>query len=150
VIDSEGGRGGEVIMPPNVIAQRVGIKRSWATELLSELVELRIVGRRMRFGRSGQVLPSALWLMDPSKQIQLPSVRRSRRVAELEPAIRQALLDDRQSLREVAKRFGVCADTVLEIRRRVAPYDSDTAQVRRCSECGGLITSAACLRCSMK
>lgn len=114
--------------------------------LLPILVRDRIIGRRItHIGR-----PALTWVYSPDKQRSAPKQRhRTDRVASAEPEIRQALREDRESLRAVARRFDVCADTVHEIRREIAPYDAGTAATWRCSTCGALITSPRCLLCSL-
>ncbi len=113
---------------------------------MRDLVALRIVGRQMQ--RAG-FYKAYTWIYPPEQQIQHAIQKRTPRVAAVEPVIRQALREDRESLRAVAKRFGVCADTVQDIRKVVAPYDPGTAQTWRCPKCGALITSPSCLRCSL-
>lgn len=131
------------------IADSIGITPRMVREYLRELTSLRIIGRKCRFSANGRQLTAAMWVMNPDKQIQSRKVRRSRRVAEALPQIRQALTEDRESLRSVAKRFGVSADTVQEVRKEINPYDPGTAVPWRCPKCRNMITSPACLRCSL-
>lgn len=114
--------------------------------LLPRLINDRIIGRRIvDLGR-----PALTWVCDPAMQIMPGESRpRTARVARVEPEIRQVLREDRESLRAVARRFGVCADTIQDIRRAIAPYDPGTAATWRCPKCGALITSPSCLRCSL-
>lgn len=130
------------------IARGVGISIPRVKQLLSRLTRDRIIGRHIR--RLGRGAPALTWVCHPAQQIiALPETKRTARVAAVLPHIRHALLADRESLRPVAKRFGVSLDTVLDERRRVAPYDSDTAHRRRCPGCGATITSERCLRCTL-
>lgn len=131
------------------IASLADLEPRTVAHYVSAMCELRIIGRRILFSKNGKPYGAAMWVIDPSKQVDSRMIKRSRRVAEVEPQIRQALREDRESLRSVASRFGVSADTVQEMRRAIAPYDADTATVRRCHSCGAKITSHACLRCSL-
>lgn len=110
------------------------------------LVRDRIIGRHFKWRGK----PALTWVCDPSQQIiHPPEPARTSRVAAVLPQIRQALLSDRQSLRPVAKQFGVSLDTVLDERRKVAPYDANSAATKRCPSCGATITSERCLKCTL-
>ncbi len=130
------------------IARGVGISTPRVKQLVSRLVRDRILGRHIQ--SLGRGRPALTWVCDPSRQIiHAPAPKRTARVATVLPQIRQAILSDRQSLRPVARQFGVSLDTVLDERRRLTPYDQGTAQQRRCPGCGAMITSERCLRCTL-
>lgn len=131
------------------IAEGVGLGRSQTFDILSRLVALRIIGRKIALERFGQHVGAETWVCHPDRQINHVEPKRTARVAAVLPQIRQTLRDDRESLRAVAERFGVSADTVQDERRKIAPYDPDTAPTWRCPKCGALINSPSCLRCSL-
>jgi hypothetical protein len=131
-----------------VIAAQCGLSTRTVERILPRLVRDRIIGRRIH--ALGQGVPALTWVIDPNRQIITPpETKRTARVAAVLPQIRQALLGDRESLRPVAKRFGVSLDTVLDERRKVVPYDAGTAGKRRCQGCGATITSERCLKCTL-
>lgn len=130
------------------IARQCDISVRTVERLMPKLTRDRIIGRRIH--RLGRGVPALTWVCPPERQIILPpQTKRTARVAAVLPQIRQALLDDRQSLRPVAKQFGVSLDTVLDERRKLTPYDAGTSSRKRCPSCGASITSERCLRCSL-
>lgn len=131
------------------IAEATGLRRTQTYDMLAQLVAMRIIGRKVTVEKFGHRIGAETWVCDPSRQIDHVEPPRTARVAAVLPQIRQALKADRESLRVVAKRFGVSADTVQDERRKIAPYDPDTAAMWRCPQCGALITSPSCLRCSL-
>ena len=131
------------------IAEAAGLRRAQAYAMLAQLVAMRIIGRKVTIEKFGHRVGAETWVCDPEKQIDYTQPPRTARVAAVLPQIRQALKEDRESLRVVAKRFGVSADTVQDERRKIAPYDPDSAAMWRCPNCGALITSPSCLRCSL-
>ena len=125
-----------------------GIERSFerTKQIVGFMVSRRVIGRQVEhFGPQGVMT----WVCPPHQQIDFVEPPRTPRVAAVLPAIRQALRDDRESLRAVASRYGVSADTVQDERRKIAPFDPGSAQVRRCKGCGALINSPRCLRCTL-
>jgi hypothetical protein len=130
------------------IAEQCELCTRTVERLMPKLVRDRIIGRRIH--RLGRGVPALTWVCPPERQIiAAPQTKRTARVAAVLPQIRQALLEDRQSLRPVAKQFGVSLDTVLDERRRLVPYDPGTAGRKRCPGCGAMIDSERCLRCTL-
>jgi hypothetical protein len=133
----------------SMLALDLGMSDRNVLRIIALLSEIRIVGQRVRFSPTGQQLANLIWIYDPSRQISLSMVPRTPRVAGVLPQIRRDLKSDRESLRAVAKRYDLCADTVQDIRRQVVPYDAETAAQWRCPTCGAKINSPSCLRCSL-
>ncbi len=129
------------------LAEETGLDIRSLDRILPILIRHRIIGRRIvKLGRGHAAL---ICVHPPEMQIDWSEPPRTPRVAAVLPAIRQALLEDRESTRAVARRFGVSADTVLDERRRLVPYEQGTTRPWICPKCGARLSSYACLRCSL-